>query len=135
MGEPPVIFFDGVCGLCNRWVDFVLRRRRGGEFRFSPLQSDHAARTLPPLGIDPSSLASIVLVEGGRAHQRSDAVLRIFRGLGWPWRAAVVVRAVPRPIRDRCYDFVAKHRYRVFGRREACRLPTERERSLFLTDA
>ncbi|GJM18876.1 MAG: membrane protein [Phycisphaeraceae bacterium] len=131
---PPTIFFDGVCGMCNRWVDFVIVRDRERVFRYSPLQSDHARATLVPLGIDPGELSSIVLVEGGRAWQRSAAVLRILKRLGGVWSLLGILRVVPGPIRDWVYGLVSKHRYRVFGRSEACRVPTPEERALFVTD-
>ena len=128
----PLILFDGICGLCNWWVDFVLRRDPHGLFRFSPLQSDAARALLIEHGIAPDFNASIVLVADGRALVRSDAIVEILRRLGAPWSAAVVGLVVPRPLRDRAYDAVAARRYRWFGTLDACRLPTPSERARFL---
>ena len=138
VGEGPVVLYDGVCGLCNRYVQFVLRRDRRGHFRFAPLQGAFGMAALArhglAVGSDPSS---IVLLEApGTAHERarvrSDAVLAVMSGLGgvWPWSA--VLRIVPRVVRDAVYDLVARVRYRIFGRLEACPVPSPAERRLFL---
>jgi len=127
----PVIFFDGVCGLCNRWVDFVLKRDRAQLFRFSPLQGETALAWLQ-FGSE-VSLDSIVLVDSLGEHRKTDAVARILRGLGGMWGLAGAALAIlPRPLRNLGYDLVAKNRYRVFGRKATCRLPTLEERSRFL---
>jgi predicted DCC family thiol-disulfide oxidoreductase YuxK len=131
MDAPPVAFFDGVCNLCNRSVDFLLRHDRRGLLRFAPLQGTtfaEVARDHPELaGTD-----SFVLAQGGRVHVRSSAALRAAVALGGAWRACGVLLAVPRPLRDVVYDFVARRRYRWFGRRESCRLPTPELRARFL---
>jgi predicted DCC family thiol-disulfide oxidoreductase YuxK len=122
---PPVVLFDGVCNLCHGAVRFIIARDPAARFRFASLQSpvgqallrDH--RLGPGLGPD-----SLVLVEGGRAYTRSAAVLRIARGLRWPWPAAGALALVPRPLRDAAYDLVARRRYRWFGRQAECPLPT-----------
>lgn len=127
----PVIFFDGVCGLCNRWVDFVLARDRAQLFRFSPLQGETARVWLQ--FESEVSLDSIVLVDSLGEHRKTDAVARILRGLGGTWGLAGAALAIlPRPLRNLGYDLVAKNRYRLFGRKAACRLPTPEERSRFL---
>ena len=131
--QGPVIFFDGVCNLCNGMVDFLVRRDKARRPRYAPLQGETAARVLlgpqPMPGGDPDT---IVLLRDGELHYRSGAVLRIVAGLGGLWRLAQVLRAVPVPIRDVVYNFVARNRYRWFGRRDMCRLPTADERDLFL---
>jgi len=115
--------FDGVCNLCNWSVQFVIRRDRRGRFRFASLQSEAAARVLhgfPAMDVRPDS---VVLVEGARVYTRSSAAWRIARGLGFPWSLASVFVVVPRPVRDWVYDFVARNRYRWFGKRDVCMMP------------
>jgi predicted DCC family thiol-disulfide oxidoreductase YuxK len=121
----PVVLFDGVCNLCNAGVVFIVRRDPRGQFRFAALQSETAARLVAEAGLDPEGLPdSMIVLEGGRALLRSAAALRIARGLRWPWPLFTVLWLVPRPLRDWAYKVVARHRYRWFGRREACMMPT-----------
>ena len=127
-----MLLFDGVCTLCSGSVRFVIERDPGGRFQFAPLQSEAARRLLeksPQLLPD-----SLVLVEDGRLFTRSTAVLRLARGLRFPWPLAYVFVAVPRPLRDWVYDILASHRYRWFGRRDVCMVPTPELRSRFLND-
>jgi predicted DCC family thiol-disulfide oxidoreductase YuxK len=120
----PLILFDGVCNLCNTAVQWVIERDRRGIFRFGVLQSE-AGRAALGAAKTPTDLPdSIVLIDGPGVHIRSDAALRIARGLGFPWSLAVVARVVPRPLRDAVYSWVARNRYRWFGRRESCMVPT-----------
>jgi len=127
-----VLLFDGVCTLCNGFVRFVIERDPAGRFQFAPLQSAAAARLLgvarPPL---PDSL---VLLEEGRLFTRSTAALRVARGLRFPWPLVYAFVVVPRPVRDWVYDAVARNRYRWFGRRDVCMVPTPELRSRFLND-
>lgn len=126
-----LVLFDGVCNLCNGAVRFILKRDRAGYFSFASLQSAAAGRALAEHGLAPA-LNSIVLIEGGRLYQSSDAVLRIARRLGAPWSWAYAAVVVPRPLRDWLYRIIARNRYRWFGRREACMLPTPELRGRFL---
>ncbi|MCL2449268.1 MAG: thiol-disulfide oxidoreductase DCC family protein [Polyangiaceae bacterium] len=132
----PVVLFDGVCNLCNGWVNFVIDRDPRGTLRFASLQSEAGARLLESVGAtrDPLSLDTIVLVDGGRVYERSTAVLRVVRHLRWPWSWAVALLVVPRPIRDSVYRWVASHRYSWFGRSEVCRVPTPELRARFLAE-
>lgn len=130
-GRPPVIFFDGVCGLCNRFVDFVLPRDRRQVFRFAPLQGKTAAARLTR--DDTDSLKSVVLWDERGTHRQSAAVVRILWRLGGAWAVlAALVWLVPRPVRNVGYRLVSRWRYRLFGRKETCRLPTAAERARFL---
>lgn len=129
---PPVILFDGVCGLCNHWVDFVIKFDRERVFRFAALQSDAGAQALHAIHMPADFRHSIVLVDGPRVYYQSSAILRILRSLGLPFSLAYVSVLVPRPLRDWTYKFVADHRLRWFGERDACRLPTPDERERFL---
>ncbi len=123
MPDGPIILFDGDCALCSRAVRFVLARDGGGRFRFAPLQSKAAERLLTPAGLAPGSLGSVVLLNSGVALLKTDAALGILARLPRPWRWLAVLRIVPRPLRDRVYDVVARNRYRWFGRAASCPLP------------
>ena len=132
--EPPhIVFFDGVCGLCDRFVQFVITRDRQARFRFAPLQGQLAARELPPRGANPEDLDTIyVLTAGGELLRRSRAVFFVLRALGGAWRALALLRFFPAFLTDRAYDVVARVRYRIFGRYDQCRLPTPAERARVL---
>lgn len=128
-----VVLFDGMCALCDGWVDFILRHDRESIFRFSALQSEAGRAILNR--VDPQGEldgGSIVLVEGDQAYCRSTAILRILRGLGLPFSLAYVSISIPQAIRDYFYNVVAVHRLRWFGERETCRIPTPAELSRFL---
>ena len=130
-----VILFDGVCSLCSGVVRFVIERDRAGRFRFAPLQGEAARRICAEHGIavpDAGDPDSIVVIDGGRALERSDAALAIAAGLPFPWSALRALRIVPRPLRDWTYRIVARNRYRWFGRRDACLVPTTEIRGRFL---
>jgi predicted DCC family thiol-disulfide oxidoreductase YuxK len=119
----PVIVFDAACVLCSANAQFVLRHDRRGHFRLASMQSEAGANLYDKFGIDPADPETMIVVEGERALRDSDAVLAVYRGLGWPWRAAGVLALVPRGLRDPVYRLVARNRYRLFGRRETCWVP------------
>jgi predicted DCC family thiol-disulfide oxidoreductase YuxK len=123
-----VVLFDGVCNLCNGAVRFILARDPAGRFRFASLQSEAARRLLR----DDGRAETIVLLEAGKTYTKSTAALRIARGLRFPWPLLYALVAVPRPLRDLVYDWVARHRYRWFGKRETCLLPTPEVRGRFV---
>jgi len=127
--ERPVIVFDGVCNLCNTSIDFVMRRDRGRVFLMAANQGETARRLLGDAAADVDTIA---LVEPGRVSHRSTAVLRIARRLPWPWRAGAALLVIPRPLRDALYRLLARYRYRWFGKRSTCRLPTPEEAARFL---
>ncbi|MCS6976676.1 MAG: DCC1-like thiol-disulfide oxidoreductase family protein [Gemmatales bacterium] len=129
--EQPIIFFDGVCGLCNRFVDTMLRADKDGIFRFAPLQGETAKALLPPLGEDAGAW-SVVYRDSQGTYRESEAVLRAMKRLGGWWGMLAVLRIVPRPVRDGIYRLIARNRYRWFGKRTSCRLPTPEERARFL---
>jgi predicted DCC family thiol-disulfide oxidoreductase YuxK len=132
MSPPAIVLFDGVCNLCNASVRFVLDRDPAGRFRFASLQSEAGRRLLEAHRLPTDELSTVVVVADGRAYTRSDAALRIARGLGGGWPALGALRLVPRPLRDAAYGVVARNRYRWFGRKEECMLPTPEQRSRFL---
>jgi predicted DCC family thiol-disulfide oxidoreductase YuxK len=120
-----VIVFDGVCVLCSRWVDFVLRRDRDGCYKFAAMQTTSGRKLLIAHGIDPDDPLSFLLLEGGTGYTDTDAIARILRTFGRGWRlVALLVSIVPRFIRDPLYRWIARHRYRLFGRRSTCVVPT-----------
>lgn len=128
----PIIVFDAMCVLCSRHAQFVLRHDRAGHFRLASMQSEAGAAIYRELGINPADPDTLVVVEGDRALRDSEAILAIWRGLGWPWRAAEVFGLVPKDLRDPVYRWVARHRYRLFGRRETCWVPDAAQRSRIL---
>jgi predicted DCC family thiol-disulfide oxidoreductase YuxK len=128
-----VVLFDGVCNLCNGWVRFVVRRDRRRRFCFASLQSTFGAEVLRRHGLPNDYLGSILFLENGVLFAKSDAVLRIARGLRWPWPLLSIFLVVPRSVRDVVYDWVARNRYRWFGKRETCMLPSTEDAGRFLT--
>lgn len=128
-----IILFDGVCNLCNRTVQFVLEREKEDIFRFAALQSNIGKKLLDDRGIDPSQIDSIVLIEPGVAYYtKSTAALKIVGSLGGIWSAARLLEWIPERLRNRVYDHVAKNRYRWYGKKEACMVPTPELRAKFL---
>ena len=127
-----LVLFDGVCNLCNGVVQFIIARDPHGRFQFAALQSAAARRVIEEHGASDRLPDAIVLVEDGRLYTRSTAALRIARRLTLPWPLTVVLLAVPRPLRDWVYALFASRRYRWFGRRETCMVPTPELRARFI---
>ena len=126
-----ILFFDGVCGLCNKSVDFVLTRDQRGSIKFSPLQGETAARLLTPA--DLQDLNTMVLWIEGQTFRKSAAAVRVLWRLSPGWRIlGVLLWLIPLPIRNLGYTLVARNRYRFFGKNESCRFPTPAERLRFL---
>ena len=123
MDDQPIIVFDGHCVLCSANARFVLRHDKTGRFRLAAMQGEPGRALFAAAGVDPDDPETLVVVEGARIHYDSDAVVRIWSGLGWPWKALAATRIVPRVLRDPIYRFVARNRYRLFGRREECFVP------------
>ncbi len=130
--EHPIILFDGVCNLCSGAVRFVIERDPEAEFRFASLQSERGRALLRRHGLPEDGMDTMVLVEAGRAYTNSSAALRVTRRLRRPWSWLRALLVVPRPLRDAVYGVVARHRYRWFGRREACLVPGPELRDRFL---
>jgi predicted DCC family thiol-disulfide oxidoreductase YuxK len=131
--EGPIVLYDGVCGLCDRSVQLILRNDRRGRFRFAALQSDAGKALLDRFGLSPEALDSVVLVEGDRAWRKSRAALHIARRMDAPWPALWPLVIVPRPVADFLYGLVAKNRYRIFGKLDACMIPPPEVRARFLS--
>lgn len=137
-----VIFFDGVCNLCNASVNFVIDRDAKGEFKFAALQSEYANQQLKKAGLiadlpaqDALALDSIVLLENGSWYTKSTAALRIARRLDGAWPLVYSFVIVPKFIRDRIYAWIARKRYNWFGRLDACKIPTPELRTRFIDSA
>ena len=117
-----VILYDGVCVFCSRWIRFIAARDRDARFRFTAIQSDYGTRLAQAFGIDPNDPDTNAVVHGGAAYFKSDAALTVLSSLpgsGW----IHVLFAVPKPLRDAVYNLVAKNRYRLFGKYDACFMP------------
>jgi predicted DCC family thiol-disulfide oxidoreductase YuxK len=128
----PLILFDGVCNLCNAWVRFVIRRDPAGVFRFAAQQSPTGQAIIEDRLKGAAQLFSVILVEDNATYTESDAVLRVLVLLGPPWAWMSLLRLIPRRVRDACYRFVVRHRYRWFGRTEVCQVPPVDMRSRFI---
>ncbi len=128
------ILFDGLCNLCNGTVRFIVANDPSGRFRFASLQSAAGERALARFERTPNGVNSIILIDADGLHERSTAALRIANGLRRPWPWLGVFALVPAPLRDALYDTVARNRYRWFGRRSACALPTPEQAARFLSD-
>lgn len=130
--DHPILLFDGVCNLCNGAVQWVIRHDADARFRFAPLQSEIGRRLLERAGLPGEELSTVVLYDEGRIFTRSDVPLQVFERLGLPWSLLTPLGLAPRRLRDAVYDWVARNRYRWFGHRESCMIPTPELKSRFL---
>jgi predicted DCC family thiol-disulfide oxidoreductase YuxK len=133
-----IVLYDGLCGMCDAVVQFLLRHDRKDAFRFAPQQGEAARQVLARHALDSATMETICVIENYNSaeeavYTRSDAALRIADGLGGIWTLTLAARLLPRSFRDACYDFVARNRYRIFGRKTECRLPCEEDKHRFLT--
>jgi predicted DCC family thiol-disulfide oxidoreductase YuxK len=129
--QTKIIFFDGLCILCNRSVDFLLRKDHTELFKFASLQSDYA-KTFPGQSLNNSTIDSIVFYDEGKVYIKSSAVLKIAVYLGFPYSVLSVFRIIPVSIRDKIYDYIARNRFRWFGKKETCRIPDEETKGKIL---
>ncbi len=127
-----VVYFDGVCNLCNSSVNFLMKYENGSRLKFSSLQSDHGAKLISEFPFL-AEKDSIVYFDGRNAWVESDAALKLVAFLKWPFQFLRIFWIFPRPIRNWFYRWVARNRYKWFGKRAVCRLPSEEERSRFLS--
>lgn len=132
MTTHPILLFDGVCNLCNGFVQWVIRHDLNGKFRFAALQSDIGQTLLTQHHLDTSQLSTVVLIVDGRTYTHSDVALEIARILGGWWSFASIFKIIPPFIRNAIYNWIAKNRYRWFGEKDACMIPTPELRSRFL---
>lgn len=127
-----IVLFDGVCNFCNGSVNFIIEHDKAGYFKFSPLQSQIGEELTTKHGIYKAETDSVILIEDEKAYTHSTGALRIARKLDGIWSWAYAFRLVPSPIRDFFYKTFAKYRYRLFGRQDACMMPTPEIRARFL---
>jgi len=129
--DDDVILYDGVCVFCSRWIRFIAVRDTARRFRFTQIQSPYGTRLAQTFGIDPADPDTNAVIHGGVAYFKSDAALTVLSNLpGWRWTR--VLFAVPKPLRNAVYDLVAKNRYRIFGKYDACFVPDEAMRARVL---
>jgi predicted DCC family thiol-disulfide oxidoreductase YuxK len=130
--DRPIIIFDGYCAMCSGGARFALRHDRAGVFRLLPAQSDLGRALYVHYGLDPQDFETFILLEAGMPSFKSEASLRIVEALGFPWNLLALLRLVPRALRDRLYDVMARNRMRIFGRRERCYVSDPRYADRFL---
>lgn len=127
-----VVLFDGVCNFCNSSVNFIINHDKKNYFRYAAIQLEPGQALMKKFNLDPVNLSSFVLVEGEKYYTKTTAVLRVAKNLGFPWNLSYIFIVVPPFIRNISYNIIAKYRYKWFGKREACRVPTPKEREKFL---
>lgn len=128
-----ILLFDGVCNLCNGFVQFVLRRDHAGRVAFASLQSPLGQRVLSELALPTEQLGTVLFIEDGKVYERSDVALQLAPYLGTGWGLMRVFKKLPVGLRDGIYNWVARNRYRWFGKEEACMLPRPEWQGRFLS--
>ncbi|HEY5124496.1 MAG TPA: DCC1-like thiol-disulfide oxidoreductase family protein [Ignavibacteria bacterium] len=127
-----LILFDGVCNFCNSSVNFIIRRDKKNIFRFASLQSETGQKCLSEFNFSQTEFDTIILIEKGELYTRSTAALRIAKSIRGIWKLFYIFIIIPRPIRNYFYDLLSRNRYKWFGKRYACRIPSEEEKNRFL---
>lgn len=128
----PVILFDGHCGICSAWAEFLLKYDRAGRYRLLAAQTPLGQALYRHYGLDPDEFETNLLIADGVAWVKSEGTIRMAEGLGFPWSMAVILRLLPPGVRDWLYDLIARNRFRFMGRRDACYLPDEANKDRFL---
>ncbi|MFN4813596.1 MAG: thiol-disulfide oxidoreductase DCC family protein [Bacteroidota bacterium] len=129
-----ILLFDGVCNLCNNTVLFVIKRDRKKQIRFGAIQSLEGKKLLQKFGIDQQYLGSLIFIDEGKVYLKSSGALRLSKYLSGLWPLLYALMVIPAFIRNPIYDFVAANRYKWFGKKEVCMIPTPELKSLFLND-
>ncbi|MDP4238345.1 MAG: DCC1-like thiol-disulfide oxidoreductase family protein [Bacteroidota bacterium] len=132
MAQSPVIIFDGVCNLCCGWVQFLMRKDKRMKFKLVAIQSNRGQHLLQSVGLHNRDLETVIYLKGSQYFRESSAVLEILEDLGGMWKAVRLLRLIPRSVRDAIYRYFAKRRYRLFGKRSTCLLPTPENQKRFL---
>ena len=132
MRDTPVILFDGVCNFCNYWVNFAINRDPKKKLKFTTLQGETAKQLLPQYHINSALLSSVILIDKGKAYTQSSAAIRICKYLHGGWKLFYGLMIIPKFIRDFFYNIIARNRYKWFGKKESCMVPTPELRERFL---
>lgn len=130
--DNPILLFDGVCNVCNASVNFVLRNDKTQSILFASLQSEKGKYFCKKYSLNADELSTVVLIYANKAYTKSSAILYTLKIMGFPWNLLAVFLIVPKPFRDCCYTLFAKNRYKWFGKKETCRIPTPQEKARFL---
>jgi predicted DCC family thiol-disulfide oxidoreductase YuxK len=130
MKEGPIVFFDGVCNFCNYWVNFAIKRDKKKILRFAPLQGTTAKEMLP--GIKTENPDSVIFLENGKIYKNSTAALRVAKNLSGGWKSLYGLMIFPAFIRDAVYRWIAKNRYKWYGKKESCMIPSPELKDRFL---
>ncbi|MEM6966214.1 MAG: thiol-disulfide oxidoreductase DCC family protein [Bacteroidota bacterium] len=130
--DHPILLFDGVCNLCNGFVQFVIERDPDGKFRFAALQSEEGKQLLKHFNLPVEDIFSVILIEDGQVYTRSTAALRMFKNMKGVYPMLYIFTIVPNTLRDTVYNFVARNRYRWFGQKDSCMIPTPELQRRFL---
>lgn len=132
MTNHKIILFDGVCNLCNSSVNFIIDRDKKNIFKFAALQSETGQKFLNKFGMDQNDFDSVVLVDENKFYSKSSAALKIVKEFPFLWKALYIFIIIPPPLRNFFYDLVAKNRYRWFGKKDSCRMPSPELKNKFL---
>ncbi len=132
MNDNPLILFDGVCNFCNYWVNFSIKRDKKKKLRFAPLQGETARKLLSQFGLNPDKLSSVILIEKRKIYTQSSAAFRLCKHLDGAWKLGYGLMIIPKFIRDFFYNIIARNRYKWFGKREECMVPTLEMKERFL---
>lgn len=132
MEQKPVVLFDGVCNFCNYWVNFAIKRDRKKKLLFAALQGETAGRILDTYNILPTETSSVILIDNGKMYTQSSASIRISKYLHGGWKLFYALMIVPKFIRDPIYNIIARNRYRWFGKKDKCMIPTPELKERFL---
>ncbi len=127
-----ILLFDGVCNLCNSIVQFVIKRDKNHKFLYASLQSQSGQEILKEFNLPGNKFDTFILIENGKYYERSTAALKVSKELGGLWKWFYILIFIPKPIRDFFYSLIAKNRYKIFGKRETCMIPTPELKSRFL---
>lgn len=127
-----IFFFDGVCGLCSKNVDFVLRHDKKKVFKVAPLQDKKAIDFFQSAGLPTPDYSTSILFHKGKFYYKSDVYFELMKGLDLPWSLMAIFQIVPKFIRDQVYDYIATNRHKIFGKLDSCRMPTSEEKERFL---
>lgn len=130
--EQHLILFDGICNLCNRSVSFIIRNDPDAKFKFAALQHAKGRDFLQHHQFVNNPSESVVYIRNGREYAKSSAFLEIVKELGWPWKIFYIFKVIPLQVRDYLYDHIAKRRYRIFGKRNTCMIPTRDVQDRFI---